>query len=86
LPLSVGINLNWSCLLQNNHRMFNSIPVHGDTEIHSTGHFIKFKTFLYTRLSSMLDKFNVQNYHLKGLVHEFKYVDKNRQTLVKIPF
>ncbi len=34
----------------------------------------------------MLDKFEVQNYHLKGLVHEFKYVDKNRQTLVKIPF
>ncbi len=34
----------------------------------------------------MLDKFNVQNYHLKGLVYEFKYVDKNRQTLVKIPF
>jgi hypothetical protein len=34
----------------------------------------------------MLDKFNVQNYHLKGLVHEFKYVDKDRQTLVKIPF
>ncbi len=34
----------------------------------------------------MLDTFDVQNYHLKGLVHEFKYVDKNRQTLVKIPF